>query len=68
MGLKLYKYEIQKAMDRAQERADRVGKSFDVVISKRRFVQVSQYKFSEKDEKDWILLDRVHPKKKKARK
>ena len=59
--MKMYKYEIEKAKDRAQERANRENKEFVVVISKRRFVQISQGGFSEKDEKDWILLHTAKP-------
>ncbi len=61
-GLKFYKYEIQKAIDRAVERANKENKNFVVVISKRRFVQIGQNGFSKKDEKNWILLKRVYPK------
>jgi len=59
---KLYKYEILRAIDRAQQRANRENKQFEIVISKRRFVQISQH-ISPIETKDWIRIKIVKPQK-----
>jgi len=57
---KLYKYEVLRAIDRAQQRANREHKRFEIVISKRRFVQISQV-ISSGENKDWIRIRIVKP-------
>jgi hypothetical protein len=61
---KLYKYEYEKAKDRAQERANREGKPFHIVISKRRFVQIGQGLSKKRTDDDWIFLGNINPKSK----